>query len=181
MDMTEKHLSTERKYNGLIVNVDVDQALSPSGRTVKREVVHHPGGLGIVPIDPEGKVIMVRQYRYAMGKVVLEIPAGKKEPGEDFLLGAARELSEEIGAEGTLIPMGEALASPGISTEVIHLYLATDLTFGPTHPDPDEFLEIVHIPMDEVVDMIYRNEIIDQKTIAGIFKAKLFMDRMNKA
>jgi ADP-ribose pyrophosphatase len=176
MDMTEKQLSSERKYTGIIVNVDVDQALSPSGRTVRREVVRHPGGLAIVPIDQDGNVILVRQYRYPFHTVMTEIPAGKKEPGEEPLEGAIRELSEEIGAEGTMIPLGTLVASPGIMTEQLHLYLATELTFGECHPDPDEFLEILRIPLEEAIAMIARGEIIDQKTVAGIFKAKLYLE-----
>jgi ADP-ribose pyrophosphatase len=149
VDLTEKRLSSERKYTGIIVNVDVDQALSPSGRQVKREVVRHPGGVGIVPLDEEGKLVLVRQYRYAFQQVLLEIPAGKNEPGQDAVTGAARELKEEIGAQGTLVPLGTLLASPGIFTEELNLFLGLDLTFGETHPDPDEFLEIVHLSFEE--------------------------------
>ncbi len=180
MDMTEKRLSSARKYTGIIVSVDVDQALSPSGRQVKREIVRHPGGVGIVPVDSEGKLILVRQYRYAFQTVLTEIPAGKNEPGEDYAYGAARELSEEIGATGTLIPLGTLLASPGIITEELHLYLAVDLTFGETHPDPDEFLEIVRVSFEEAEGMILSGELRDSKTVAGILKAKLYLERQGR-
>jgi ADP-ribose pyrophosphatase len=177
MDMTEKTLSSERKYSGIIVNVDVDTALSPSGNTVKREVVRHPGGVGIIPIDPEGKIILVRQYRYAFQTVLTEIPAGKNEPGEDYTFGAARELKEEIGAAGTLIPLGSLFASPGIFTEELHLFLAVDLTFGETDPDPDEFLEPIRVSFQEAEEMILSGEIKDAKTVAGILKAKLYLEQ----
>ncbi len=180
MDLTEKKLSTQRKYTGLIVNVDVDQALSPSGHQVKREIVRHPGGVGIVPIDSQGRILLVRQYRYAFQTVLTEIPAGKKEPGEDYAYGAARELSEEIGAEGTLIPLGTLLASPGILMEELHLYLAVDLTFGESHPDPDEFLEVVPVTFQEAEGMILSGELRDSKTVAGILKAKLYLERQGK-
>lgn len=178
MDMTEKRLSGQRKYTGIIVNVDVDEALSPSGRRVRREVVHHPGGVGIVPIDADGKIILVRQYRYAFQTVLTEIPAGKNEPGEDSAFGAARELREEIGATGTLIPLGSLLASPGIFTEELRLYLAVDLTFGEAHPDPDEFLEILRVSFAEAEEMILSGEIRDSKTVAGILKAKLYLGKL---
>jgi ADP-ribose pyrophosphatase len=180
VDLTEKRLSSERKYTGIIVNVDVDQALSPSGRQVKREVVRHPGGVGIVPLDEEGKLVLVRQYRYAFQQVLLEIPAGKNEPGQDAVTGAARELKEEIGAQGTLVPLGSLLASPGIFTEELNLFLGLDLTFGETHPDPDEFLEIVHLSFEEAEEMILSGQIRDSKTVAGILKAKLYLERQGK-
>jgi ADP-ribose pyrophosphatase len=180
VDLTEKRLSSERKYTGIIVNVDVDQALSPSGRQVKREVVRHPGGVGIVPLDEEGKLVLVRQYRYAFQQVLLEIPAGKNEPGQDAVTGAARELKEEIGAQGTLVPLGSLLASPGIFTEELNLFLGLDLTFGETPPDPDEFLEIVHLSFEEAEEMILSGQIRDSKTVAGILKAKLYRERQGK-
>ena len=177
MDMTERPISAERKYDGIIVHVDVDQALSPSGRQVQREIVYHPGGVAVVPIDGDGKIILVRQFRYPFHEVMTEIPAGKNEPGEDYLYGASRELSEEIGAEGTLIPLGTLLASPGFCTEELHLYLGIDLTFGETHPDPDEFLEIIRVSFEEAEAMILSGELRDSKTVAGILKAKLWLEK----
>ncbi len=179
MDMTEKRLTSEQKYKGIIVNVNVDTARSPSGKVVKREVVQHPGGVVVLPLDEEGKIVMVRQYRYPMQSVVLELPAGKNEPGEDPLYGATRELSEEIGAEGTLVPLGTLLSSPGISSEVLHLFLGMDLTFGEPHPDPNEFLEIVHLSFAEAEALILSGEICDAKTVAGILKAKLYLSQQS--
>ncbi len=177
MDMTEKQLTSQQQYKGIIVSVDLDTALSPSGRVVKREVVNHPGGVVVVPLDEEGKIVMVRQYRYPFHRVVTELPAGKNEPGEDPALGAARELSEEIGAEGTLIPLGTLMASPGFCTEVLNLYLGVNLTFGKPHPDPNEFLEIVHISFEEAEEMILSGALSDAKTVAGILKARLYLQR----
>ena len=176
MDLTEKKLSSERVYNGIIVNVDVDEALSPSGNIVKREVVRHPGGVGIVALDDDGRIILVRQYRYAFQSVLTEIPAGKNEPGQTPEYGAARELREEIGAVGTLTPLGSFYASPGIFTEELRLFLATDLTFGETDPDPDEFLEIIRVTFEEAEQMILSGELRDSKTVAGILKAKLYLE-----
>ena len=177
MDMTEKRLTGERKYSGIIVSVDVDTALSPSGRTVRREVVRHPGGVVVVPLDGEGKIILVRQFRYPFQEVLTELPAGKNEPGEDPAFGAARELSEEVGAEGTLIDLGTLVSSPGFCTEVLNLYLGVDLAFGDQHTDPDEFLELLHVSFDEAEEMILSGEIRDSKTVAGILKAKLYLEK----
>ncbi len=177
MDMTEKQLTRSEKYNGIIVKVTVDTALSPSGREVRREVVHHPGGVVVLPLDEEGKIVLVRQYRYPFGRTVLELPAGKNEPGEDPLFGAARELSEEIGATGTLIELGTLLSSPGFCNETLHLYLGKYLHFGQPHPDPNEFLEIVHLSFEEAEDMILSGELCDSKTVAGILKAKLWLEK----
>ncbi|MCD8145005.1 MAG: NUDIX hydrolase [Oscillospiraceae bacterium] len=177
MDMTEKQLSTEQKYKGVIVTVDLDTALSPSGRVVHREVVKHPGGVVVVPIDEEGKIILVRQFRYPFHTVLTELPAGKNEPGEEPAYGAARELSEEVGAEGTLIPLGTLISSPGFCTEVLNLYLGVDLTFGKQHTDPDEFLDLLHITFEEAEEMILSGELCDSKTVAGILKAKLYLEK----
>ena len=177
MDMTEKKRTSERKFTGRIVSVDEDTALSPSGRTVRREVVVHPGGVVVVPLDGEGKIILVRQFRYPFHEVMTELPAGKNEPGEDHAVGAARELSEEVGAEGTLIDLGTLVSSPGFCTEVLNLYLGVDLTFGEPHTDPDEFLELVRVTCDEAEEMILSGEIRDSKTVAGILKAKLYLEK----
>ncbi len=180
MDLTEKQLTNQQVYKGIIVSVDVDTALSPSGRVVKREVVRHPGGVVVVPLDEEGRIVLVRQYRYAFQQVMTELPAGKAEPGEDPAFGAARELSEEIGAEGTLIPLGDLKSSPGFCTETLYLYLGVDLTFGQPHTDPDEFLKIIHVTFQQAEEMILSGEISDSKTVAGILKAKLYLQQKNK-
>lgn len=177
MDMTEKQLTSECKYKGKIVTVELDTALSPSGRTVHREVVKHPGGVVVVPLDGEGKIILVRQFRYPFHDLMTELPAGKNEPGEDHLYGAARELSEEVGAEGTLIPLGTLVSSPGFCTEELHLYLGVNLTFGEQHTDPDEFLDLFHVSFQEAEEMILSGELRDSKTVAGILKAKLYLEK----
>ena len=118
--------------------------------------------------------MLVEQYRYVFGRTLLEIPAGKREPGEDPLTTARRELQEETGAEAThWQPLGAILPSPGCYGEVLHLYLARDLTFGATHPDADEFLQVRRLPFDTLLARCLSGEIEDGKTVAAVLKAKL--------
>ena len=143
MNLTEQLLSRREIYHGRIIDVQVDTVSLPNGNTSTREVVRHPGGVGILALDDEDCAVLVEQYRYVFGRTLLEIPAGKREPGEDPLTTARRELREETGAEAThWQPLGAVLPSPGCYGEVLHLYLARDLTFGATHPDADEFLQV---------------------------------------
>ena len=119
---------------------------------------------------------MVRQFRYPMGEVVLELPAGKLEPGEDPRDSGLRELAEETGLEPrTFLSMGCSYSSPGILAEKIHLYFARDLVQGHVHPDDGEFLEVIRVPYDQLMDMVARGEIKDGKTLAGILKASLLL------
>lgn len=172
MDLTEKTLDSRVLFEGKIVRLRRDTALLPNGAHALREVVEHPGGVGIVAIDGDGCVPLVTQFRYPLGKPLLEIPAGKLERGEDHRLAAIRELSEEVGAEaGKLTYMGFIYASPGFCDEAIHLYLAQELTFGETHPDEDEFLEPERIPLDELVRMALDGTLTDGKSVAGILRA----------
>ena len=135
MNLTEQLLSRREIYHGRIIDVQVDTVSLPNGNTSTREVVRHPGGVGILALDDEDCAVLVEQYRYVFGRTLLEIPAGKREPGEDPLTTARRELREETGAEAThWQPLGAVLPSPGCYGEVLHLYLARDLTFGETHP-----------------------------------------------
>lgn len=140
MNLTEQLLSRREIYHGRIIDVQVDTVSLPNGNTSTREVVRHPGGVGILALDDEDCAVLVEQYRYVFGRTLLEIPAGKREPGEDPLTTARRELQEETGAEAThWQPLGAVLPSPGCYGEVLHLYLARGLTFGATHPMPTNF------------------------------------------
>ena len=177
MDLTEKCIHREGRYAGLLVNVHVDQVELPNGHTSQREVVDHVDGVAVLPLDEENNVLAVTQYRYAFGKTLLEIPAGKLDPGEDPAAGALRELEEETGAvPDTFLPLGRLLPSPGCYGETIHLFLAKDLHMGDQHPDADEFLQLERVPFDEMVHRIMRSEIDDAKTVAAVLKAKLLLD-----
>lgn len=178
MDMTERTMEHTCPYKGIIVNVELDQVQLPNGRMAKREVVAHPGGVAVLPLNEDGTVTMVRQYRYPFSGVLLEIPAGKLDPGEDPRTGALRELKEEIGAQvGELIELGEIYPSPGFCQEILHLYLARELTYGECCPDEDEFLEIVRIPLTELVERVMSGEIKDGKTVAAALKTTVLLKR----
>lgn len=176
MELKEEMVSQQTVYEGIIVNVRRDKARLLDGRITNREVVEHPGGVAVFALDEENRVTLVRQFRYPMGETVLELPAGKLEPGEDPREGALRELAEETGLEPKIfLSMGESFSSPGIFAEKIHLFFASDLVRGNGHPDDGEFLEVLQVPYDQVLDMVRRGEIKDGKTLAGILKASLLM------
>ena len=177
MELYEKTLSSELKYRGVIVNVTLDRAELCDGRTALREVVHHSGGVSVLPVDGEGNCYLVRQFRYPAGAVMLEIPAGKREPGEEPLHCAVRELSEETGFDADcLTDLGHFYATPGYCNEVIHVFLATGLHPGKSHPDDGEFLNVEKISLDTLCDMAMRGELIDAKTIIAVLKAKRCLD-----
>lgn len=174
MDLTEKTLSSEKIYDGAIIHVRRDRVLLPNGHTATREVVEHPGGVGILALEADGSVLLVRQYRYAFGRTLLEIPAGKREPGEEPFATARRELREETGAVAeSWTPLGKLIASPGCYDEVLYLYLAQDLHYGATDPDEDEFLAVERMPLDELARLCLEGEVADAKTVCAVLKAKL--------
>lgn len=177
MEFKEEMVSQETVYEGVIVNVRRDKARLMDGRITNREVVEHPGGVAVFAMDDQGRVALVRQYRYPMGEETLELPAGKLEPGEDPRDSGLRELAEETGlVPGTFEDMGCLYSSPGILAEQIYLYFAKDLTQGPTHPDDGEFVETVWLPYQDLVDKARRGEIKDGKTLVGILKASFLLD-----
>ena len=177
MDMTEKTLASREVYRGRIIRVREDTVLLPNGKEGRREVVEHPGGVGILALDGDD-VLLVRQYRYAFSRVLTEIPAGKREPGEEPSVTARRELKEEIGAEAEKwTELGALIASPGCYGETLYLYLAQELTFGATHPDEDEFLDALRMPFDQAVEQCMRSELTDAKTVAALLKAKILLKR----
>ena len=176
MDLTEKCLESREVYKGRVLRLRVDTVALPNGKTSLREVVEHPGGVGILALDENVCVPMVTQYRYAFSRTLLEIPAGKREPGEEPFVTARRELREETGAIAeSWTPLGSLIASPGCYDEVLHLYLARGLTFGDTHPDEDEFLSVRRIPFQELVQRGLSGEIQDGKTVTAVLKAKLLL------
>ena len=148
-----------------------------NGKHVPREVVEHPGGVGIVPVTHDNKVLMVRQYRYPMEEELLEIPAGKLGEGELPLECAVRELSEETGCTaGKIVDLGAIYPSPGFCKETLYLYLALDLQQGDMHLDEDEFLSVEAVGIDELINRIMANDLPDAKSIIGIMKAKSYLE-----
>ena len=178
MDLTERTLESRTVYEGVIVRVKLDEVQLPNGKEARREVVEHPGGVAILALDREDNVAVVRQYRYPFHRVLLELPAGKLEPGEDPRVCGVRELEEEVGlVADEFIYLGGLYLSPGYSNEVLHLYLARGLRQGACHPDEDEFLEGERIPFARLVDMVMADEIHDAKTVAAVLKAKVYLER----
>lgn len=177
MDLTERMVSSKTVFEGKIVTVKVDQAKLPNGSVSTREVVYHPGGVAILPLDENNHVTLVRQYRYPIGQTLLELPAGKLDHGaEDRLLGAQRELSEEAGLEAEeWTYLGYILASPGFCDEALHMYLARGLSSVSQHPDEDEFLDVVTMPFGELADQVMDGTITDAKTVATVLKAKVLL------
>lgn len=173
MDYTETKLRRVNGYHGIIVDVTTDMVRLSNGEITMREVVHHPGGVCVAAVDRDGRVAVVRQFRYPFGAHLLELPAGKLEPDEDPLSAAMRELSEETGLEADdWQALGRLYTSPGFSTETLYLYLATGLHQGEAHPDPNEFLDVERLPLAELADMIARGEVADAKTVAGTLRAQ---------
>ena len=146
----------------------------PNGRSATREIVVHKGAAAVVPVYPDGTTLLVRQHRVAVDRITLEIPAGKLDSvSEDPLDCAVRELEEETGLRaGRMTLLTSLLTTPGFCTEKIAIYLAQDLSQGQTHPDEDEFLDLVRMPLEEAVAKIMRGEIRDSKTICGLLMAK---------
>lgn len=172
MELEEKKLSSEEIFDGVAIHLFRDEILLPNGNKGVREVVRHPGAVCVLPLTEDGEVIFVNQFRYALNKVTLEVPAGKLEKGEDPTEAALRELSEETGIEAKkIVPMGALYTTPALMDEIIYMYIATDLSQGEQHLDEDEFVNAIKIPLDKAVEMVMNGEIRDAKTQTMILKA----------
>ena len=166
-------ISQETVFSGRIIETRVDTLLMPDGKQITREVVQHPGAVAIIPIDTEDNVLLVRQYRYAAGQSLLELPAGVIEDGESPDDTAQRELQEEIGyASNNLRALGGVYSSPGFCTEFLYLYIARDLVPSRLPGDEDEDISVETIPMSRVDRLIRLGEIQDAKTVAGLLMAR---------
>ncbi|PKM84391.1 MAG: ADP-ribose pyrophosphatase [Firmicutes bacterium HGW-Firmicutes-11] len=172
MTHEEITLETERIYEGKILNLRRDKVLAVGEQVAYREIVEHKGGVAIAAITDDGKMVMVRQYRKAASKVVLEVPAGKIESDEDHKVTASRELQEETGYTADHMEhLTSFYSSIGYSEEFLYLYLATGLTRGPTNFDDNEAIDILEYDLKELKRMVMNKEIEDAKTIAAIFIA----------
>jgi ADP-ribose pyrophosphatase len=156
-------------YNGKIFDVLVEKVTLPNGAIKKREVVRHPGAAAMVPLLDDGNVILVKQYRHAVGGYIWEIPAGTLEPDEDAMTCAQRELIEEIGYEaGQLEKITEILPAPGYTDERIQIFLATGLSSAQQRLEDDEVLDVESVPLENAVEMIRSGGIQDAKSIVGL-------------
>lgn len=170
--MIEKVLNEQSVFSGRVIKLSVLDVELQDGSESKRELVKHPGAVAVLPIDAEGNVLLVRQFRIAAGRVLTEVPAGTLNAGEDPLLCAERELQEEVGYRpGKLESLGGIFVAPGYTTEFIHLYLATDLQEARLEQDADEFIEVDRVPFTQVLDMVERGEIVDGKSIVCVLRA----------
>lgn len=164
-------------YKGKVFDVIVDSIKYNSGNAGIREVAIHPGGAVVVPIKEDGKIILIKQFRYPIKQALLEFPAGKIEPNEDPLNCAVRELEEETGyLTNNIIKLGAINTSPGFCTEVLHIYLARDLVAGEHKREEGEYgMEVYEFTIEELEEKIKSGEIGDAKTICGIYLAKMFL------
>ena len=160
---------SQQIYKGKIVDLRVETTMLPNGASATLEIISHPGASAVVPLKDETTVLLVRQYRHAVGGYIYEIPAGKLSPGEDPRDCAQRELEEEIGyIAGNLDPVVSFLTTPGFTNEVIHIYRGTNLTQGTQNLGHDEVLEVIEMPMTEAIAKIHNGTIRDGKTIVGL-------------
>ncbi len=175
-ELKEKELSRQYKFKGQIINLRLDSVLTPEGDVAPREIVEHPGGVGIVALTEDNEIYMEWQYRRPFDTLVYEIPAGKRDKGEDPLICAQRELEEEIGLKARKFTyLGSSYASPGFCTEELHLYLAEELYQGVVRRDPGELLIIEKVKLKDLLDKVMSGEIKDGKTVIGILKTNEYL------
>ena len=171
MHLWETKKDSTLLYDGKIIQLYKDTVTLENNTDATREYIHHSGGVSIAALTPEEEIYLVKQFRYPYHKVVLELPAGKRNEGEDPLACGKRELEEEVGLiAAKYTSLGQLYPTPAYVDEIIHLYLAEDLSPTKPHLDPDEFLDVVKLPLREAVQMVLRGEICDAKTQTGLLK-----------
>jgi ADP-ribose pyrophosphatase len=176
----DAQIGTQRLHTGRIINLDQDRVRYPDGSEAEVDIVRHSGASAVVPFltDPEGEdpqILLLRQYRYAAGGYVLEIPAGRLDPGEAPLACAVRELKEETGCTaGRIEPLITILTTPGFTDERIHLFMATELTHGEASREADEFADVVVLRLSEALELVQKGTIPDGKTALGLLYAAGF-------
>ena len=168
--MTE---SIRNVFTGRVLTLNLERVRLPNGRIAELEIAHHPGGAAVVALDDEGRVCLLRQYRHAAGGWLTELPAGKLDGGEPPLECAQRELAEEAGVTARQWEkLGECFSSPGVLTEVLHLFLARDLAPADARPEEHEVFEASWIPLDEAVELAAKGQLRDAKSLIGLLWAR---------
>ncbi|WP_342509749.1 NUDIX hydrolase [Sporosarcina sp. FSL K6-2383] len=176
----EKTLSGETLYEGKVITLRVEEVELPDGNRAKRELIKHPGAVAVIAITAEGKLIFVEQYRKALNRSLVEIPAGKIDPGEAPEVTAVRELEEETGYGANEFSYIQSFAtSPGFADEIIHLYLAQGLYTidNPAEGDEDEFIELLEVTIEQAEDMVATGKIFDAKTAFAVLYAKKLLEK----
>lgn len=170
-------IKSKTLYQGRAFKIRRDWMKTPDGRATKFEIVEHGGSVIMIPVDEQGNLWFVRQYRHAAGTDLLELPAGTRHGDEPFENCARREIREEIGMEaGKLEKVGEFYLAPGYSTEFMAVYLATDLKHNPLDPDSDEFLAVKKIPVKQALEMAERGDVPDAKSLAALLLARRHLE-----
>ena len=176
MLLTEKTLSSKDIFNGRILHVTHDEVELEDGSRAMREVVKHPGGVCVAALDDDENLLFVRQFRYPYKEVVLELPAGKLEPGSTLLENGKRELLEETGAVGySYITLGQVYPTPGYTDEIIHLYACRVKEQRESRPDEGEFLNVEKIPLMKAAEMVMNNRVFDAKTQIAVLKTAMLI------
>jgi len=170
---------SRRVYRGAFLALVTDQVELPNGRRATLDLIRHPGAAAVVPFGAEGEVLLIRQYRYAAGGVIYEVPAGKLEPGEEPSACAVRELEEEIGMRaGRIEPLGWIFTTPGFTDERIHLFAAFDLEPGEQRLDDDELIEVAPMSLDAALDLVWSGALPDAKSALALLHAKRLLERL---
>jgi ADP-ribose pyrophosphatase len=178
IDLAEHHVSSETIASGGMLTVKRDQVRLPNGNLSQREYVIHPGAVVVVPILSSGNVLLEKQFRYPLHQVFIELPAGKIDANEDILTTGQRELLEETGyVASNWVKLGHQHPCIGYSNEIIHIYLATELTAGEHQRDEDESLEVFELSFSDCLDKVQSGEISDGKTIVALFFAEKYLQR----
>ncbi len=178
IDLSERCISSQTIASGGMLTVKRDQVRLPNGNTSQREYVIHPGAVVVVPILPNGNVVLEKQFRYALHQVFIELPAGKIDAGEDILITGQRELLEETGYSASdWVKLGHQHPCIGYSNEIIHIYLARGLSAGAHQRDDDEHLDIFEAPFEQCLSMIQNGEITDGKTMIALFFAEKYLQK----
>lgn len=177
--LSEEILDSKISWRGDFLAIDDVTVRLPNGKIAHRDVVRHPGAVAVIALTDEGKMVLVHQYRTALEQVTLEIPAGKLDPGEDPVHAAARELLEETGyLADRMAYLGPIAVAAGYSDEIIHLYMAMGLSFAGARPDPDEFVHVDLVDLDEMVERVLDGQVIDSKTVVGVMLCDAIARRM---
>lgn len=176
--LEEEEIESEKIFSGRLLHVYRDSVRLPDGKPTIREWIDHPGASAIIPLFEDGTTLLVEQYRYPVRRVMLEIPAGKRDGTEPFVETARRELDEETGWKaGKMDDLGGSFPVIGYSNEVIHFFLASQLEPGEAHAEEDEFLRIHRVPFNDALNLVYDGTIEDMKTIVGLQRASRFLKK----